>query len=103
MKTADYSGTRWQRYKWSIIGHVVQGQIAGAAMGLAPLAPTLLLGLAMLAFGIVLLLASACYQWAGFAKERDAVKRDWRDYILGWAPVCALCLAISGWILFHQL
>ena len=75
---------RWQLHRRSIIGHVVQGAIAGAAMGLAPLAPTPVFGMAMLAFSIILLVASACYQWAGFVKTGDSLKRDWRDYLIGW-------------------
>ena len=95
--------SRWQLYPGSIVGHVMQGAIAGAAMGVAPLAPTLLLGLAMLAFGIVLLLASACYQWAGYVKTNDSLKRDWRDYLIGWLPTCPACLLISAWFLFQRI
>ena len=34
------------------------------------------------------------YQWAGWAKYRDSVKRDIRDYIVGWCIGAPLGCAI---------
>ena len=77
---------RWRAYPLSIIGHHVQGAVAGALMGV---------GDAYLAGGgLTLLGLSMAYQWAGWAKYRDSVKRDIRDYIVGWCIGAPLGCAI---------
>ena len=73
---------------WSIVGHHVQGAICGAMTPWFPAAAAIYLGLSM------------SYQWAGWAKYHDSVKRDVRDYIVGYALGLAPALA---WRLFTQL
>ena len=86
---------RWQRYKAEIIGHFVQGGIAGSLVGLSPLAPNTKVAAAMITVAVLLMWASWNYQYAGFLKKQDTVMRDWRDYMVGFIPIGLLCLAVS--------
>ena len=83
-------------YKGSIFGHRVQGFIAGILIAVGD--PY------FLASGLTILVASMVdYQWAGFAKFADTVKKDKKDYIQGLYPGLVIGFGIrlmfwmTGW------
>ena len=86
-------------YTGNIFGHQVQGFIAGILITIGD--PYLL------ATGLVILGTSMVdYQWAGFAKLKDTVKKDKKDYIQGLYPGLIIgagiriTMVIMGWSLW---
>lgn len=64
---------RWERWGWSILGHMAIGWFAA------------LLAHRDLGWQAACVLAlSANYQWAGYVRKNDTVRRDLRDYQIGY-------------------
>ena len=76
---------RWEQFPGSILGHILQGGVCGALIATGEVGP--------IAVGTVWMAASSFYQWAGFAKYGDTVKRDWKDYLVGFIPAGLVTLA----------
>ena len=70
---------RWRNYSPSILGHMGQGAAAAVAVVYAywfwPLA----------VLGCLILATNMAYQIFGYIRKKDSLRRDWRDYMVGFS------------------
>jgi len=91
------SDDRWSNWGWAILGHLAYGAVCGVLM-LLPLSvargnpewfPFILTAhdvaiIVCLPLASIALLALAMtYQWAGYVRKHDTLRRDVRDYVIG--------------------
>lgn len=110
---------RWSAWSWEILGHLTYAAFAGALM-MAPLAlwpilwhycqdacdpriepfwelPPVVLAVTLPLAGLMLMVNALVYQWAGWVRHNDTLKRDVRDYVIGFAlGVVSMGIAALG-------